>query len=98
MELSQLRALIAINDLANFARAGERLNLSPPAVFKQIRQLEEELGAKLYERVGKQLVLTPVGQLIVEYGQRILQSRSIRAIRTTHMCQCIVECGLLTGT
>jgi DNA-binding transcriptional LysR family regulator len=73
MELSQLRALIAINDVANFTLAGKKLNLSPPAVFKQIRQLEDELGTKLYERLGKQLVVTPVGQVIVSYGHSILR-------------------------
>jgi DNA-binding transcriptional LysR family regulator len=73
MEFSQLRALIAINDLGNFTLAGKKLNLSPPAVLKQIRQLEEELGAKLYERIGKLLGVTPVGQVIVRYGHCILR-------------------------
>ena len=42
-------------------------------MFKQIRQLEEELGTKLYERIGKLLVVTPVGQVIVSYGHSILR-------------------------
>ena len=37
MEFSHLRALTAINDVRNFTLAGKKLNLSPPAVFKQIR-------------------------------------------------------------
>src|SRR5574340_1313043 len=55
MEMSQLRSILALKDLASFARAGEQLHLSPPAVFGQIRQLEDELGEKLYERIGKRL-------------------------------------------
>ena len=48
MELSQLRALIAIAELGNFGKAGVRLHLSPPAVFEQVRRLESEVAEKLY--------------------------------------------------
>jgi Bacterial regulatory helix-turn-helix protein, lysR family len=49
IEFSQLRAILALRELASLAKAGERLHLSPSAVFCQIRQLEDELGQKLYE-------------------------------------------------
>ena len=58
MEVSQLRALLALRDLASFTRAGEQLHLSPPAVFGQIRQLEDQIGLRVYERIGKRLLLT----------------------------------------
>lgn len=72
MELSQLRALIAIGEAGNFGRAGERLHLSPPAVFEQVRRLESELGEKVYERAGRKLALTAAGRLVIEYARRIL--------------------------
>ncbi len=52
MEISQLKAVAALRKLASFAKAGERLHLSPSTVFCQIRQLEDEIGQKLYEKVG----------------------------------------------
>ena len=45
MELSHSRALVAIGELGSFSKAGERMHLSPPAVFAQIRNLFEQAGA-----------------------------------------------------
>ena len=72
MELAHARALIAIGDLGSFSKAGERLNLSPPAIFAQIHQLEAELAEKLYERSGRRLVLTSAGRLMIDYCRRLL--------------------------
>src|SRR5260370_20634892 len=73
LELSHLRALIGIGELTTFRKAGERLHLSPPAVFDQVRQLEQQAGQKLYERAGRKLVLTEAGVLLLSYARRILQ-------------------------
>ena len=73
MELAHLRALIAVAELGNFGKAGERLHRSPPAVFDQLRRLEAEVGEKLYERTGRKLALTEAGRLIVDFARRILQ-------------------------
>lgn len=72
MEFAHTRALIALGELASFSKAGERLHLSPPAVFAQIRQLEVELGEKLYARAGRKLVLTPAGRLTLDYCRRLI--------------------------
>lgn len=74
MELSQLRAILALREFASLARVGEQLHLSPSAVFCQIRQLEDETGQKLYERIGKRLRLTAAGELLVEYARSILET------------------------
>lgn len=74
MEMSQLRAILALKELASFARAGQQLHLSPPAVFGQIRQLEDELGEKLYERIGKRLQLTSAGELLAARAKEILKN------------------------
>lgn len=84
MELSQLKAILALQELASLARVGERLHLSPSAVFCQIRQLEEEIGQKVYERVGKRLRLTASGELLAQRASTILAAHdsalaSIRA-------------------
>jgi DNA-binding transcriptional LysR family regulator len=72
VELAHSRALIAVGELSSFSKAAERLNLSPPAVFAQIHQLEQELGEKLYVRAGRKLVLTPAGRLLMSYCQRLV--------------------------
>jgi DNA-binding transcriptional LysR family regulator len=73
MELSQLRAVVVLGELASFSKAAEVLHLTPPAVFSQIRHLEEEIGAKLYERVGNRLELTAHGKRLVERAKEILR-------------------------
>ncbi len=72
MELGQLRAIVALSELTSFSRAAERLNLSTPAVFNQVRQLEEHLGGRLYERVGRRLELTERGKLLAQHARNIL--------------------------
>jgi Transcriptional regulator len=83
LELAHSRALIAVGELASFSKAGERLHLSPPAVFAQLRQLESELGEKLYERAGRKLVLTPAGRMMTEYCRRLLMlhDEAVNAVR-----------------
>jgi DNA-binding transcriptional LysR family regulator len=72
MELGQLRAILALAELTSFSRAAERLHLSTPAVFNQIRQLGDHLGDRLYERVGRRLELTAKGKLLAEHAVQIL--------------------------
>ena len=49
------------------------MHLSPPAVFEQMRQLENQVGQMLYERSGRKLALTEAGALLLSYARRILQ-------------------------
>lgn len=53
------------------AAACERLHLTQPTISTQIRVLEEDLGAKLFKRVGRNLVLTETGQLVYRYADEI---------------------------
>ncbi len=57
IELRLLRYVVAIAEELNFSRAAERLHVSQPSLSKQIRALEEELGAKLFERTKRQVRL-----------------------------------------
>src|SRR5215831_7333338 len=74
MEFAQLRAILALRELASLAKAGEHLHLSPSAVFCQIRQLEDELGQKLYERIGNRLQLTKTGELLAQHAAKLLST------------------------
>jgi DNA-binding transcriptional LysR family regulator len=69
--LSQLRAFEAITRTGSFARAAERLHVTPPAVSLQVRQLEREYGVRLFERVGRHVRLTPAGEALRPYAQRL---------------------------
>ncbi len=58
MELRQLNTFRTVATTLNFTRAAEALNYVPSNVTMQIKALEEELGVRLFDRLGKQLVLT----------------------------------------
>jgi DNA-binding transcriptional LysR family regulator len=83
LELAHSRSLIAVGELGSFSKAAARLHLSPPAVFAQIHQLENEVGEKLYERAGRKLVLTPAGRLLIEHCRRliVLHDEALSAVR-----------------
>jgi LysR family transcriptional regulator, transcriptional activator of nhaA len=55
----------------SIARAGEQLRLAQPTISGQIRMLEEQLGEKLFQRSGRNLVMTDAGRLVYEYADQI---------------------------
>jgi LysR family transcriptional activator of nhaA len=69
--------------LGSIARASEELRLAPPTISTQIRCLEESLEEKLFRRVGRNLVLTEVGQRVYDYAEEIfaLGSELLNVVR-----------------
>ena len=72
VDLRHVRAFVAIADAGGFARATARLNLSQPAISRQISALERELGVRLFDRVGRRIQLTSEGEDILRRGRRLL--------------------------
>ena len=72
MDLRHLHTFAAVAGLRHFGRAAALCNLSQPAVSHQIRLLEEELGATLLNRAGRQVSLTVAGEQFLEDARRIL--------------------------
>jgi DNA-binding transcriptional LysR family regulator len=72
VELRHLRAFIAVVDAGGFARAALRLNVSQPALSRQIAALERELRVRLFDRIGRRVELTADGEDLVRRSRRVL--------------------------
>ncbi|MCW1384086.1 LysR family transcriptional regulator [Novosphingobium sp. KCTC 2891] len=72
MDLRQLRYFLAVANERNFTRAAEQLHIAQPPLSRAIQQLEDEMGAPLFDRAARPLRLTPLGQLVREQAQQIL--------------------------
>lgn len=72
--LSNLNRLLVFHtaaELQSFTRASEKLNLTQPGISKHIRALEERCGVKLFDRLGKRIVLTQAGEILYETTKSI---------------------------
>jgi LysR family hydrogen peroxide-inducible transcriptional activator len=72
MELYQLRYFLAVAETGNFTKAAARSFISQPSLSQQILNLEEELGQKLFHRMGRKAVLTDAGLKLQESARRII--------------------------
>lgn len=73
MELRHLRYFIALAGSLNFTRAAERVHVTQSTLSHQIRQLEDEIGQRLFDRVGKRVVITAAGETFLAYAARALR-------------------------
>ncbi|MCL5743059.1 MAG: LysR family transcriptional regulator [Acidobacteria bacterium] len=72
MELKQSRSLVALSELGSISLVAEQLHLTPAAVHKQLKILEEELGVRLYEMIGRHLKLTQAAEIVLPYLKDLL--------------------------
>ena len=72
MELQQLRYFIAVADSGKFTAAARDLHVAQPSISKQLRKLEDELGAALLERRRTGVVLTDAGAILLPWAKRML--------------------------
>lgn len=86
MELRHLRVFLALSEQLHFGRTAARLHVAQSAVSQTLRDLEEELGARLLERSSRQVQLTAAGQAFVSYAREALQAveHGRRAAQAAH--------------
>ncbi len=75
MDFDQLATFLEVAKHSSFSRAAEKRFRTQPAVSAQIRALEEEIGAKLFDRSGGKVALTQAGKLFVAYAEEAMASR-----------------------
>lgn len=71
MEFRQLKTFRVVADLLSFTRAAEQLYMAQSSVSTQIRGLEQELDVKLFDRIGRRVLLTDAGSKLYDYARRI---------------------------
>ncbi|MDF2661790.1 MAG: transcriptional regulator-like protein, partial [Paenibacillus sp.] len=71
--LPNLDAFAAVVEHKSLNRAAQTLNISQPALSRKVAQLEEELGVLLFDRKGKKLELTRLGQICYEYALEVAE-------------------------
>lgn len=77
MELQQLRYLCAIVDTGSFSRAAEHCHVAQPSLSQQISKLEDELGTRLFDRLGRSIRLTETGQTFLPHARTVLHQTEL---------------------
>jgi LysR family transcriptional regulator, hydrogen peroxide-inducible genes activator len=73
MQIHQLRYFCAVAKEGSFTRAAEHEHVAQPSLSQQVRKLEDELGARLLDRLGRTVRLTSFGQAFMQRAEAILR-------------------------
>ncbi len=85
MELRQLQLFLAAAEEGSITAAAKRMHLTQPALSRQVKALEEELGVELFTRGAHSVNLTPAGAVLLEEGRKLLEraERVVKQVRAT---------------
>jgi DNA-binding transcriptional LysR family regulator len=73
MDIAALQAFLAVAESGSFSRAAERIFLTQPAISKRIAALEQSLGTRLFDRLGRQVQLTEAGHALLARAHQLLK-------------------------
>src|ERR1700758_707815 len=73
MQIHQIRYFCAVAKTGSFTRAAEREHVAQPSLSQQVRKLEDELGARLFDRLGRSVRLTSFGEVFLRRADAILR-------------------------
>jgi LysR family cyn operon transcriptional activator len=84
MELRQLRYFVTLAEELSFTRAAERMHVTQSTLSHQIKQIEDEIGQRLFDRIGKRVVITDAGEALLPNATRALREvdEGLRALTT----------------
>src|ERR1700719_1935204 len=100
MELRHLRYFVAVADAGSLTVAARKLHTSQPSLSRQIRALEDEVGAQLLTRSARGIELTPAGRAFLEHARTALsqvEAATGAARRVAHPAKPCFSIGFLTG-
>src|SRR5712675_51490 len=100
MELRHLRYFVAVAEAGSLTVAARKLHTSQPSLSRQIRDLEDELGAELLTRRARGIELTPAGRAFLEHARLVLmqvEAAAEAARRVVHPAKPCFAMGFLTG-
>lgn len=87
LQTRQMRYFVAVAEELNFHRASDRLHISQPALWRQIRDLEHDVGAVLLDRQGRGLALTEAGRTFLEDCRDILERTAAARLQAQRVAQ-----------
>ena len=73
MDISALQAFLAVAESGSFSRAAEKIYLTQPAISKRIAALERQVGARLFDRIGRGIRLTEAGEVLLIRARAVLK-------------------------
>ena len=85
MDFDQLETFLEVARHTSFSRAAEKRFRTQPAISSQIRSLEEEVGARLFDRSGGKVALTAAGKLFQQYAEQTLDARKTMLVTIAEM-------------
>jgi LysR family nitrogen assimilation transcriptional regulator len=102
MDLRQLETFVRVAELGSFTKASIVLSAAQPALSKQIRKLEVELGQTLFSRHGRGIVLTEEGALLLEHARGIIEQvgrarHALNAIKEAPQGKVVIATPAVTG-
>src|SRR6478752_8524496 len=85
MDFDQLETFLEVARHTSFSRAAERRFRTQPAISSQIRAVEEEIGARLFDRSGGKVALTGAGKVFQQYAEHTLEARKTMLVTVAEM-------------